>query len=130
MTQLDFTRIKKHFVHVSEKDPGILLSRSYRIWYEAILIGVLVVAAGATHAWYEFMHIEEGQVVVTDPVTTVRYRDVDINSALERYDARKAASLQYGNATTSVPRSIATPPPTTRIDVAPQVATSSPAGVQ
>jgi hypothetical protein len=128
MMQFDFSHIKEHLMPTPTKDPGILLSRSYRIWYEALLVGLVVVGVGATHAWYEFMHIEENQVVVTDPVTTVRYRDVDINTALEHYDALKTVSLERGSTTTPAPRSVPTPP--ARVDVAPQVATSSPAGVQ
>lgn len=128
--QFDFSRIVALCVPTAHKDPGILLGRSYRAWYGALLAGVAVVVLGGIHAGYEFMHIEDREVVITDPVTTARYRDADIKAALSRYDALRAA---YQKNTSAAPALAPVPPVAEEsVPATPdgEVATSSPLKVE
>jgi hypothetical protein len=130
MMHFDSSHLKKLLVHTAKKDTGISLARAYRAWYGALCVGALMILTGGLHAGYEFMNIEAQEVVITDPVTTTRYREADIARALSRYDALQAASKKQLGEPATIREVAPAAVPAVEAKPEPVVATSSPLRVE
>lgn len=86
---ISFASVTKYLKHTPKKEVGFSHERIGNMWALALMLALVLILTGGAYAGYVFMDIEKAdEVVLTEPIETTRYNDVQIRAVLENYRAR------------------------------------------